>query len=496
MRFNVLIGGEAGLGPNLLTEILGRVLVERGYYVFYSRDYQSLIRGGHNFNVLTFSEEPVNSNDSKVDILVCLDAKTEEIHQKNLNISAVILKGSKENMYYAGRLFKMLCLDFSILDRELKKLGKRYEENLKNAKQGYEEEKKEVCKILDKKKKNYFMNGNKGISEGAKKSGIEIYYAYPMTPATPVLGELAENQLKENRLVVELENEIAVANAGVGSCIAGKKVMVGTSGGGFDLMTETLSLCGIAEIPLVFYLSMRPGPGTGVATYTAQGDLNIARHAGHGEFPRVVLAPGDPEESIELTNSSFYFSHKFKVPSIIVSDKHLGESWYCFKEMPKLEKIKVETKLSRFNSYEVDKEGSATEDAEQINKNILKRKEKYLEIKKEAEKFEMFKTYGNKNSKNVVVSWGSPKGAILDAIKDLNICFVQVLYIEPFSEKIEDLIKDKNIILVENSATGLIGDLIKEKTGIKIKEENKILRFDGRPFFADELKKEIEEKMR
>jgi len=493
MRLNILFGGEAGQGPNILTQILGKTLVKLGYYVFYSRDYQSLIRGGHNFNVLTFSNEPVYSNDSHMDILVALDENTENIHKKDLKEKGVILNGKHENMYFAGKLFKILGLEFNLLEKELEELEKRFDENIKEAKKGYEIADKSIELAKSLGNESFFINGNQGISEGAIKSGLDVYYAYPMTPATSVLGELAEKQIEENFFVLELENEIAVINAGIGSAITGAKTMVGTSGGGFDLMTEALSLTGIAEVPLVIFLSQRPGPGTGVATYTSQGDLNIARHAGHGEFPRLVLAPGDPKESEELVSQAFYFSQKFKIPSIILSDKHLGESFYTLTEKPKITKSEKSTSLTRYNSYEKDKEGSATEDEEIIKKNIEERLKKGLEIEKEAKKFEQYKVYGNKDSKNVVVGWGSTKGVILDAIKDLDCKFIQILYIEPFPENIKKELESKKNILIENNSTAQLGSLITEKTGISI--ENKILRYDGRPFLADELRKEIEERL-
>ena len=496
MRYNIVIGGEAGQGPNILTQVIGEALVKKGNYVFYSRDYQSLIRGGHNFNILTFSEKPVYSNDSKIDILVCLDDKTEEIHKKNLKKEGIILKGRKDNMYYAGRIFKLFCLDFKLLEEILKDIGSRLKENLEEAKEGYEEEKNLLCKIKKQEGNFKFMNGNQGISNGAIKSGIDIYYAYPMTPATPVMNELAEKQKQNNLLVIELENEIAVVNAGIGSSITGSKVMVGTSGGGFDLMTEGLSLTGIAEVPLVFYLSQRPGPGTGVATYTGQGDLNDARHSGHGEFSRIILAPGDPKEAEELTNLAFYFSEKFQIPSILIGDKHLAESFYTLSENSKFLEVKKSSELGRYNSYEKDEIGSATENAEIIKKNVEERKEKRNKIKKEAEKYQGNKIYGNKNSKNLIVSWGSTKGAILDSIGGMNCGFLQILYIEPFPESIKKEIKGKNLILIENNSTGQLGDLIAEKTGIFIDNKNKILRYDGRPFFADELKKEIKKRLK
>jgi len=493
MRYNILIGGEAGQGPNVLTQIIGKALIKNGNYAFYSRNYESLIRGGHNFNVLTFSEEPLSSNDSKIDILVCLDNKTEEMHKKDLKLGGIILKNSSENMYYAGRIFKLLCLDFKLLEKSLKKLGKNYNENIKNAKKGYDEETKNMCKITKHNNNHSFLNGNKGISQGAIQSNIKTYYAYPMTPATPILNELA---CEENVKVIELENEIAVINAGIGSSIMGENVMVGTSGGGFDLMTEALSMTGMAEIPIVVYLAQRPGPGTGVATYTSQGDLNLTLNFGHGEFSRIVVAPGDPKEAEELTNQAFYLSQKFKIPSIVLGDKHLAESFYTISEKPSIIKIKNETAFGRYNSYEKDSQGSSTENANIIKSNVDRRLSKIQEIKKEVEKFSRLYSYGKQNSKNIVISWGSTKGAILDSIKDIDVEFIHLKYIEPFPEEIKEKLIGKNIILVENSSTGQLAGVLAKKTGIFIGDKNKILRYDGRPFFADELREEIRGRLR
>lgn len=492
MRYNILIGGEAGQGPNALTQIIGEALIKNGNYVFYSRDYESLIRGGHNFNMLTFSEEPVSSNDSKIDILVCLDKRTEEIHKKDLKSYGIILKNSEENMYYAGSIFKLLCLDFKLLEERLKKLDK-FSENIKNAKKGYDDETKNLCKLTKRNENNSFMNGNHGISEGAVNSNIEMYYAYPMTPATPILNELAS---KEGVKVIELENEIAVINAAIGSSIIGKNVMTGTSGGGFDLMTEALSMTGIAEIPMVVYLSQRPGPGTGVATHTSQGDLNLALNFGHGEFSRIVVTPGDPKEAQELTNQAFYLSQKFKIPSIVLGDKHLAESFYTVTKNPSFIKIENKTQLIRYNSYEKDEFGSATENADIIKSNVEKRLKKIDEIKKEVSKFSRFSIYGKEDSGNIIISWGSTKGAILDSVKNMNVEFIHLKYVEPFPEEIKEKLAGKNIILVENSSTGQLAEIITKKTGIFINNKNKILKYSGRPFFCDELKEEIKKRLK
>lgn len=494
MRTNILIGGKAGQGPNILAHIVAEIFASQGYYVFYSRDYQSLIRGGHNFNVLTFSDEPVYSNDKIIDVLVCLDENTKNLHFQELKKDGKVLGGDYPNMHFAGAMAKIFGIDFKILESKLRKL-KDFGKNMEEAKEGYETERENIQLEKLEEKKFIFMNGSQGISEGAIKSGLDIYYAYPMTPATSVLNELAAKQEEKNILVLELENEIAVVNAAIGSSITGAKSMVGTSGGGFDLMTESLSLTGQAEIPLVVYLAQRPGPGTGVATYTAQGDLNIALSSGHGEFPKLVVAPGEPTEAEELASQAFYFSQKYKIPTIILGDKHLGESFYAMEKIPEIKKSEKSTSLKKYSGNEIDERGVTSSKAEVVKKNFEGRLKKFKGIEKEAENFEGIKIHGNKKSKNIVVGWGSTKGAILDAVKNLDCKFIQVLYLEPFPKKIkEELEMAEKIILVENNSTGQLGELISKKTGIFI--EDKILKYDGRAFFCDELREEIRRRLK
>jgi 2-oxoglutarate ferredoxin oxidoreductase subunit alpha len=505
MRQEILIGGKAGQGPNILSELVSKGLLAKGYYVFYSRDYQSLIRGGHNFNQVAFSNNPIYSNSSEINILVCLDEKTKVLHKPSLNKKGVILEGDKDNMFFAGNLFKILGLEFHVLENELRKL-KNYDENIRNARAGWNNEKR-VLKFEEGNNKpgSVFMNGNQAIAEGAMKSELEYYYAYPMTPATPVMFGLGQAQtLKEAKhKVIELENEIAVIIAAMGSSAVGAKAMIGTSGGGFDLMTEGLSMLGIAEIPLVIYLASRPGPSTGVATYSSQADLNVARFGGHGEFSRVIAVPGTPQEAMKQINEAFYLSQKYRIPCILLGDKHLAESKYDESEKPKLIESPVSIQVGeRFNSYEVDRNNSmiATEDAKIIKKNFDRRMKIQKDIAKEIEQMETCKIYGNKNSKNLIVSWGSPTGAIIDALNEgglVDAKFLQVLYIEPLSQKIINELKAaKKIIAIENSATSQISQVIAEKTGILTEEKNKILRYHGRPFFSDELAKEIKGRLK
>ena len=477
MRLNILIGGKAGQGINKVSEIVSELLVSQGYFTFNYRDYPSLIRGGHNFNILSISDEKIGSHESKLDGIIAMDEKTINIHKKDLKKGGFIISfkefekdnlGRNLNIALSGALLKILGIDKKIFTQQIEKeFGTK--ESISAAEKGYgfEEEKFKLKKLNNKIS---VLNGNQGVAQGALNSGINFYLAYPMTPATGVMHELAAKQDK-NFKVFQPENEIAVANCGLGASFAGKKVMIGSSGGGYDLMTEALSFQGQSEIPLVVYLASRPGPGTGVPTYTLQGDLDVALRAGHGEFPRIVIAPGDPTEAIEKTNEAFYIYEKFNCISILLSDKHLAESEFSNdKTTNKTILVKLNRKIPgkyivKANSYEHDKFGNTAENAEAIKLGSERRIKKYEDIKKECKKFEMIKIHGNKNSKNLIIGWGSTKGAILDAIKDLDYKFLQVLYIKPLSDDIKkEIEKAKKVILIENNLTGQLGRLIDRKS--------------------------------
>lgn len=505
MKLNILIGGKAGQGINKVSEIVSSILVSQGYFTFNYRDYPSLIRGGHNFNILCVSDKRVGSIESNFDIIVAMDENTIKVHKDKLNKSGTIISfksfeknklGRNLNIALAGSLTKILGISEAVLINEVKKQFDN-KETINAAKFGYSlKDLKSTNQLKKLNNKISILTGSKGISQGAINSNIDLYIVYPMTPATEVMNLLASEQTKNKLMVFQSENEIAVVNQALGASFAGAKTMVGTSGGGYDLMTEGLSLQGMSEIPLVVYLCSRPGPATGIPTYTSQADLDIALRGGHGEFPRVVIAPGDPIECIESTNEAFYLSEKFGCLSIVLSDKHIAESEFSSDRKPnKIIPVKVHRKIPgkevvKASSYECDKFGNTTEDAKITEDNANERIEKYNKIQKESNRFEMIKIYGKKDSKNLIIGWGSTKTAILDAIEGEDFKFLQVLYMKPLSNKIKDeMQKAKNVILVEQNLTGQLGRLIREKTGIKI--DKRILKYDGRPFYCDELRDKL-----
>jgi 2-oxoglutarate ferredoxin oxidoreductase subunit alpha len=503
MRLNILIGGKAGQGINKVSGIVSKILINQGYFTFNYRDYPSIIRGGHNFNVLSISDKNISSHESKIDILIALDELTKQIHKDEIKKNGIIIDykdflkfGLNLNIALSGTLTKVLGIPLKILLAEVKRsLPSDNKQAIIAATTGYNSQSKEYNL---KKINNHLaiMSGSQAVAIGAINSNIDLYFAYPMTPATGVLHELAAKQLEHHLMTFQPEGEIAAVNMALGASFSGAKVMVGTSGGGFDLMSEGLSLQGISEIPLVVYLASRVGPGTGIPTYNMQGDLDIALRAGHGEFPRIVASPGDPLESIEITNELMYLSEKFRCLSILLSDKHVAESEFSTDKKHKRPlKINITRKLPgefivKSSSYEQDDYGLTTEAAEFAIKNGDARIEKYEQIRNECKNFEMIKIHGKKDSKNLIIGWGSTKGAIMDAIQGEDFKFLQAIYLKPMSDKIKnEILKAKNVILVESNLTGQLGRLIREKTGISIK--NRILKYDGRPFRSDELKKQL-----
>ena len=199
----------------------------------------------------------------------------------------------------------MLGIDIELLFEIIRStLGKKGEEivtaNMKSARAGYDHAVKECLRCaftaVPGGKGKMLIAGNDAIGLGAVVSGCKFYSAYPMTPSTGILNFVAGKAMKHGVAVEQAEDEVAAINMALGASFGGVRSMTGSSGGGFALMTEGLSLAGMTELPVVIALAQRPAPATGLPTRTEQADLLFAIHAGHGEFPRVVFAPGSPEQ--------------------------------------------------------------------------------------------------------------------------------------------------------------------------------------------------------
>jgi len=545
--FSILIGGAAGQGSRKAGLIIAKLFSELGYKIFIYDDYQSLIRGGHSFSHIRASNEKVLSHREKVDFLLALNKEVIEKHKKKLDKKGIVIYNSDEisfsgkdsegiamktivkeaggipimgNTALIAGFAKIIGIDWKILEKVLKKEFKKFRElNLKIAKRAFSEA-ESLVKIKKLNQKGFpLLTGNEALSLGAVKAGLDLYIAYPMTPATGVLHYLAKHKEDFNIAVAQLENEVGIVNAAVGAAYAGARTMVGTSGGGFALMTEGLSLAAQSENPLVIVESQRMSPGTGVATYNGQGDLLFALTAGHGDIVRFVIAPGDADEACFWSGKILNLSWKYQTPSILLIDKEISESTFSFDESI-LDEIKREEPLlwnkkgkylrykntkngisplafpgeknviSKSNSYEHDEFGITVEDGKSTEEMQNKRLRKFEEMKKEVDKLKAVKVCGKKGSKKAIIIWGSTKGPAKEAAEKLGIKMIQPIILEPFPEKqMKRALKGvKKIALVETNG---LGQMEKVLNCYGIKVDKKVLKYDARPFLPEEIERKL-----
>lgn len=542
--YSIIIGGAAGQGSRKAGLIIAKIFNNLGYNVFIHEDYQSLIKGGHNFSAIRVSEGSNFSNRKEIDFLLALDSETVNKHETSLNKKGIVVFNkdrikrsdgvgiasetiTKElggisimsNTALIAGFGKVIGVDWKVLEDVFKKEFKKgIEKNLEIARRAYEET-AEVVKIEKiKKEPKPLLTGNEAIALGALKAGLDMYYAYPMTPATTILHYLAEHKVDFNVVATQLENEIAVINSAIGSAYAGKRSMVGTSGGGFALMTEGISLAAQSETPILIINSQRSGPATGVPTYSSQADLLFTLNSGHGDFVRFVVAPGDVDESYYWSGKLLNLAWKYQTPAILLVDKELSEGTFEF-DKNVLDSIKKENPVLwdgkggyeryadskngispiafpgdkavvKATSYEHDEKGLSVEDEESIVLMQEKRMKKFKEMEREVDSLEAVKVYGNKMSKKAVIAWGSTKGVALEVANSMGLKLIQPLILQPFPKKqFENALKgvDK-LILVECSALGQMESLLNCQ-GIKV--DKKILKYDMRPFTVEELEKKL-----
>jgi len=367
------------------------------------------------------------------------------------------------------------------------------------------------------------------IGMAAIAAGCKFYCAYPMTPSSTILHYLAAKSEKSQMVVKHAEDEISVINMALGASWAGVRSMTGTSGGGYALMVEAVSLAGITEMPIVIAMGQRPGPATGMPTWTEQGDLLFILHSGHGEFPKIILAPGDMEETYRLTLEAFNLADIYQTPVFILVDKYLQEGHQSVEEF----RIKnLELKINRgkllsdkdlqnitnykryqitddgispralpgmknvlhqVNSYEHLEDGHTTEEENERTKQVDKRNRKTTTFLAQDAKLPVL--YGKKEAALTIIAWGSMKGPILQAMQGnedkFNLLHFTYLWPMP-SEPVTKILKDcRKTLLVENNSTGQLGQLLKMVTGIGI--DNRLLKYSGRPFYPEEILEKIKE---
>jgi len=569
------IGGEAGYGIMTAGFIFAKVCSRAGLHVFDHAEYPSLIRGGHNTYQVRAEVEEVFSHVKHVDLLVALNKETIGRHKEELAPGGgIIYDGGKTplseeglgredvklnsipllrlaeesggrrimlNSVALGASVAFIDFDFEMLSSVIRdvyrgKAKETIEFNIKAARLGYNYVKskgmeEDFGRRLPKVggKKRMLLTGNEATGLGAIKAGCKFYVAYPMTPAFSILHLMAAQERNFSLVVKHPEDEIASINMAIGAGFAGVRAMTATSGGGFSLMTEALGLAAMTETPVVIVVCQRPGPSTGLATHTEQGDLKFVLHASHGDFPRFVIAPGDVEDCFYKTIEAFNLAERYQCPVILILDKFLSESHktaekfdvsgvktdrgllFSDEELERIEEFKryefTETGISpraipsqrggifTATGNEHDETGYLSEDKTVRTKMMDKRFRKFEQAEREIPEPKLF---GPKEVEVTIIAWGSTKGPIREAMKLLDrdgikANFLQIVYISPFPKNTVSEIFEtsKRIVIVENNKTAQLASLIKEKTGKEI--EHKILKYDGRQFFPTDIYQRVKE---
>lgn len=571
-----LIGGEAGQGITRSGSILGRAFMRGGFHVFGMNDYPSIIRGGHNFYLLSVSGREVHSPADTVDILLALNKEIVLLHQDELSEGAGVVHDRQiefedgelerdnirlfpvpfteivdeiggtqimRNTVALGAAAALVDFDreminrvisdtFSGRDEIIEQNARAIEMGFEHVKQSYGEGLPVRLPPVGKRHERIMLTGNEAVALGAIRAGCRFYSAYPMTPASGVLHYLAGKDTETGMVVVQAESEIAAMNMVVGASYAGLRAMTATSGGGFCLMSEAFGLAGMTETPVVVNVGQRPGPSTGMPTYTAQADLMFAINASQGEFPRVVVAPGDVKGCFYRTMEAFNLAEKFQVPVIILTDKFINEShksaepfdpervaidrgelliedeWrsdeeyrrYKITESGVSPRILLGTKGATFlaNSNEHGEHGYTSIDPGTVAAMAEKRFRKQGPLSEEISGMHPVEVYGSPDPDVTLVGWGSTKGPVLEALKMLKgrgveARLVQVVYMEPFpSGEVKTLLKgDGEFILFETNLTAQLGKLIRLYTGYAF--GHVALKYDGRPFKPGEICVRVEE---
>ncbi len=574
----ILVGGIAGSGSLTAGTVLGRVFTRMGYYTIGVNEYPSIIRGGHTAYWVRSSTEPVYELEDINDLVIAMDDATIKSHSWEIGEDTIIIydpgqvktRPSKGIIFETPlreliRKYKLSPLSMNIVaagvaaallgipmdylyqavEDQFKASRKLIDINKRAATIGYEYASTKPIsfdppRLADPRPwgERIYITGNEAITLGMVKAGVRFYAAYPMTPASSILHYMINISRDKDIIVVQAESEIAAAQMVVGATWTGLRAATGTSGGGFALMNETLSMAGMIEAPMVIILAQRAGPSTGMATMHAQEDLLYSIFAGHGEFPRIVVAPGNQEEIFYRTIEVFNLAEKYRTPAIILLDKYLSESHRSVNAFPEDVVIERGPLLSRkeaeeniragweFKPYERtgtgvspwvppgtrgafvksdgnehDEYGYVSIDPSNATAMYYKRLRKTRYILSEIEeKYSPVKRFGDRpeDSDIVILTWGSATLSMLEARKHLvrqglKISIIQVVYMAPFPvNKFMEVIRgglDKEIITVEYNATGQLGRLVSLETGVKPRKH--IGKVDGRPFRARLLAREI-----
>ncbi|NLZ05030.1 MAG: 2-oxoacid:acceptor oxidoreductase subunit alpha [Phycisphaerae bacterium] len=553
---SIVLCGQAGQGVQTVEHLVTRILKAAGYHVFATKEYMSRVRGGANSTTIRVCGRRVAAPVSRMDILVPLNEGAVAHVAERLSPETVLV-GEREvvgdddveshrflavpftqiasdiggkiysNVVAVGAIAGLLGLDLDAVVAYVRRFfAKKTDDivanNVKAVQAGYDavgrldvpDGLKLTFKPSPKVADEMLLSGAEAVGLGAIAGGCNFVSSYPMSPSTNVLTFLAQHGLEQGVLAEQAEDEIAAVNMAIGAAYAGARALVTTSGGGFALMTEGVSLAGMLECPVVIHLAQRPGPATGLPTRTEQADLELALYAGHGEFPRILFAPGTLEQAFYLTQRAFNLADKHQVPAFILTDEYLIDSYYNFKGFD-LSKTKAERHIVKttrdYRRYELtkngisprgipgygdglvavdsdehDEEGHITEDLNVRVAMVDKRLAKGEALRKDVVRPELI---GPKNYKRLVICWGSTYHIVREALAEMGRTDTAMLHysqVYPLHPSTADLIrKARRTVVVEGNATGQFRKLIRLHAGVDVDEA--LVKYDGLGFTVEDV---------
>ena len=559
MDINIRIAGAAGQGIVTAAELLGKAITRSGWHVTAYSDAESRIRGGLNFMHVRVSDPARSGVTNRVDMLVALTSEAVEQLAPGLTERGIVIcneawehprraplalvqlaeeAGSKrvESTVAVALVAGLIGLDASVLEPLLReRFGDdpaKLDPNLKALTLSYAAAQAwsdgDVFRLTPaaEQAERLWLAGSEALALGAVAGGVTFFAGYPMSPATGIFDSLADFQKEAGIVIEQAEDEIAAINMVAGAAYAGARSMTASSGGGFALMVEGLSLLGMIETPAVIVLGQRPGPATGLPTRTAQGDLNFARFSGHGSFPRILLAPSSVLDCIDVMAHAFDLAERFQVPVIVLSDQLQIDTTASVPvpsvaDLPRerylmtpeaLEALEVyrrfeqsESGLSPMaapgdsrhtvvvDSDEHDEDGHMIECGEIAERMVNKRLRKAERVMEAAWAPDVT---GDVEGRPLVVTWGSSQESVAEALAQLNadgagIAHMNLRWLWPLPEEpITSIIRSAaSVTVVEHSPEGGLVSILREVTLRAVDHEIRCVT--GRPFSVEFLVEQL-----
>ena len=546
-EINLLLGGEAGQGLQTIAQILARMFMNGGLHVLAVSELMSRIRGGSNSITLRAAHSPVRAMNERIDLCIFLDKDSLPRLRGRCGLETLLIGDPKlfesetgmlslplgelsnkagEAIYgtsiVCGYIARIIGWNLPPLYAALTRiftdpdaLAKNRAATLLGWEYGDKENGRSALSPGKATPGRLLLDGSQAVALGALAGGCTFISSYPMSPSTGVLIHLAKLAKEHGVIVEQAEDEISAINMGIGSWYAGGRAMVSTSGGGFDLMAEGVSLAGAIESPMVVHVAQRPGPGTGLPTRTEQSNLEIVRYSGHGEFPRAILAPGSPEDAFACAAHAFTMADASQSPVFLLTDQYLLDTLYTLDpfvlpETSPAAQLIVTTQgyqryapgpngvsprgipgmgegIVRVDSDEHDADGRITEDFDVRIAMVDKRLTKMRLLR---EDFALQpRRYGPTNCQRLVVGWGSTEAAVAEALSRLrleSIAFLHCVQLYPVPQALlDELHRAMQIIVIENNATGQFARLLRAETGCTISREWH--KYNGLAFTVDEV---------